>query len=197
MTSPRKTDHYSRKAKKEGYAARAVYKLEELDKKYLHIGSGYRVLNLGASPGSWMQYVSKKIASSGLQVGVDVEDVGVPIPSNTVFLKQNIFELHAENLAEYGPNFDLVISDMAPKTTGVRLRDHTRSIQLCEKARELALQMLKPGGSFLCKMYQGSETKPFLEGLREAFDRVFSQKPQASTSQSREVFVVALKRLAR
>ena len=192
MTRKGRSDRFYQKAKSEGYTARSVYKLEEIDQKYRLFRKGHLILDLGASPGSWMQYLSGRVGEKGLIVGVDRNlPRQAPVPSSR-FLQRDVFDVSAEELRGIVNAFDAVVSDLAARTTGDRDGDHTRSMALCGRALELALQTLKPGGAFVCKMFQGGGSKVFLDGIRKHFDMVKTQKPSASRGESREVFVVAL-----
>ncbi|MFH1016686.1 MAG: RlmE family RNA methyltransferase [Pseudomonadota bacterium] len=192
MTPARKPDFYYRKAKREGLVARSVFKLKELDEKYRLIRPGFKVLDLGASPGSWLDYVSGIIGDGGLAIGVDQNPLRETLRPNMRFLKNDVFTIELAQLREFSPEFDVVISDLAPATTGDRDGDHVRSVELCEKAKSLALQLLAAGGSFVCKMFQGAQTKDFVESLRPNFAQVKIQKPEASRDESREIYIVAL-----
>lgn len=187
-------DTFYRKAKSEGFAARSVFKLSELDQKYKLFRPGQKVLDLGAAPGSWMQYVSGRVGENGFVVGVDRNPVRAELPSNCRFIQADVFSLLSADLAAQYGKFDLVISDLAPQTTGNREGDHARSAELCRRALELVKDLLVPGGSFVCKMYQGGESRDFLARLKKRFKNAKTQKPQASRSESRELFFVGLGR---
>jgi 23S rRNA (uridine2552-2'-O)-methyltransferase len=183
------TDRFYRQAKADGFAARSVFKLEELDSKFRLFRPGQAVLDLGAAPGSWMQYVSEKVGEAGRVVAVDRNAIRTTLPGNCTFLQADVLSLKA---GELGDEFDLVISDLAPQTTGNREGDHARSVELCRKALELARALLADGGSFVCKMYQWEESRGFLEELRKDFKTAKTQKPKASRAESREMFFVGI-----
>jgi len=186
-------DHYFKKAKKENYAARSAFKLEEIDQKVNLLNSGDRILDLGAAPGSWSQYASKKIGPSGKIVGIDLQDVNITLP-NALFVKGDILEMG--NDLENGALKDIVpaqtvLSDMAPKTTGIKLTDQLRSLALCEMALWIAKNTLAPGGNFVCKIFSSGDTMAFQKDLRNSFEKVKIVRPKSTRKESKEVFFVA------
>ncbi len=183
----KRPDHYYAKAKKRGFAARSIFKLEELNEKFRLIRPGMRVLDLGSAPGSWLQYVAKEVGEEGEVLGIDLDPLHIPLPPHAHFVRTDIVHWDSSTHA----SFDVVLSDMAPKTTGNRIGDHLKSIGLCEFALDVVLRVLRPSGDFVCKMYQGEDSKAFLEKLNSHFKDVKSQKPSASRRESREVFFVA------
>src|SRR5262245_9718259 len=132
-------DHFFKKAKSENYAARSVYKLEEIQKKHRLLRAGDTILDLGASPGSWSQYASKVIGQGGRLIGIDLKPVNLSLP-NAEFLEADALKFDFDAfLAERGlERFDVVISDMAPSTTGIKFTDQARSTELCEMALTVA-----------------------------------------------------------
>jgi 23S rRNA (uridine2552-2'-O)-methyltransferase len=187
-------DHYFHRAKKEHYLARAVYKLEEIQKKYKLIRAGDRVLDLGAFPGSWLQLSSVIIGPSGRALGVDIKKLEHQFPRHVTTLERDIFEADVldELASGYGP-FDVVMSDMAPSTSGVRVADSARSALLVERAMEIARHTLKPGGHFLAKIFQGSEFHELLAEVKKQFEWVKVVKPDASRKTSREIYILAMR----
>ena len=135
-------DHFYFKAKKENYPARSVYKLKEIDKKYRIIKKGYSILDLGAAPGSWAKYCSEIIGSNGLVIGIDKENVKMQLPDNVTFFKQDVNNLDLEKIKSTSSSFDVVLSDMAPATTGMRDVDQIRSLELVQKAFSIAKELL-------------------------------------------------------
>ncbi len=186
-------DHYSELAKREGYPARSVYKLKEAQKKYGLIKRGDVVLDLGCSPGSWSKYSSSIVGKEGLVVGIDVSDVEFSAP-NFKFLKRDVFEVTVEELSELSPKgyFDVVLSDMAPSTTGDRTVDHFRSLRLAERALELASQLLRPGGNFMVKVFEGERFPKFRTLVSEVFSKIKLFRPKSTRSFSKEIFVLGL-----
>jgi 23S rRNA (uridine2552-2'-O)-methyltransferase len=187
-------DHYFHRAKKENYLARAVYKLEEIQKKYRLLRQGDRVLDLGAAPGSWLQFTSGIVGPAGRVVGVDIKKIEHVFPKNVVILQRDIFEQDfiEEMKSSHGP-FDAVLSDMAPSTSGIRSADSARSALLFEQAFNLALETLKPQGHFLAKIFQGSDFHTLLQEVKKRFEWVKVVKPDASRKTSKEIYICAMR----
>lgn len=186
------TDHFVALAKKEGYRSRAVYKLAELDTKEQLFKPGDYVIELGASPGSWSQYISEKIGAHGQLLAIDI------LPMDTfanVHFIQGDFNDESTYQAIAGfsneRQADLVISDMAPNITGNSSLDAPRAIHLAELACELACETLNSPGTFLTKVFQGSGFNEYTKMLRGHFEKVKVHKPKASRQRSREVYIVA------
>lgn len=187
-------DHYFKKAKKENFAARSVFKLEEIDQRYKIFKTGQTVLDLGASPGSWSQYASKKVGAQGKVLGVDLSPVNVKL-ANAVFLQADLRDLHLEEVFnEYGfhPPFDLVLSDMAPKTTGIRLTDQVRSFELCELALDIARRYLKPGGHFVCKLFHSDDFSKLRDEIKKSFSKFEAVRPDSTRKISKEIFLIGI-----
>ena len=186
-------DAYNRRAKDQGYAARSVFKLEELDSKFRLLRRGDRVLDLGACPGSWSQYALGKVGPGGLLVSVDLQPLRADLPG-AVVLEDDVFALEPEQLAEVtdgrAPPFDAVISDMAPSTTGTPFRDHVASVELCDRALLLASRMLVPGGVFVGKVFMGEDEPALRQRIKERFDKVGALKPKGTRNRSVEIFLV-------
>jgi 23S rRNA (uridine2552-2'-O)-methyltransferase len=182
-------DAYFLKAREAGYAARSIFKLEEIDKKLHLFRRGMRVLDLGCKPGSWLQYALNVVGTQGAVVGIDRDPLPHPIPGARV-LVGDIYTATDEALLTDLKAFDVVMSDMAPDTTGIRATDQARSAALFEEALGRAERLLTPGGSFVGKIFQG----PDLEGLRKRMRARFSDvrlvKPDGSRAQSIEVYLV-------
>lgn len=187
-------DHYFLKAKQEQYPARSVYKLKEIDKRFRIFKPGQRVLDLGAAPGSWLLGAAEKIGPNGLVVGADIKTTDTKFPANVFFYQEDVFnrsEAFEALLREKAP-FHVVMSDMAPSTTGHRGTDQARSAALCDEALAVALSYLVKGGSFVVKVFMGPDVKAYSETMRAYFSQVRSFKPQSSRSESMETFYVAL-----
>jgi len=192
--SRKRADHWTRKAKDEGYAARSVYKLVEIDKRFPVFAPGQRVLDLGCSPGSWSRYARKRIGSGGELVGIDLTEVP-DFPGHQHVA--SILEIGREVLlAPLGGAPDLVLSDMAPFTTGTRLTDHVNQLELARMAADVAIDCLAPGGHFIVKVFDGEDAHAYVQSLRPHFGRVRRIKPEATRDESVEFFVVCLSRLA-
>lgn len=187
-------DHYFRKAKDENYAARSVFKLEEIDKKFKMFKPRQVVLDLGASPGSWSQYASQKVGPDGKVLGVDLKAVTVNL-KNAVFIEADLRDLTLEDIFKqhgFQPPFDLVLSDMAPSTTGIRFTDQARSMELCELALDVARRFLRPGGHFVCKLFHSDEFTKLRDEIKKDFQRFEAVKPDSTRKISKEIFLVGL-----
>lgn len=187
-------DHFFKKAKEQNFAARSVFKLEEIDQKYKLIKAGQKILDLGASPGSWSQYCSKKIGPQGKILGVDLSPVTVKLP-NAVFIQADLFDLNLSTIfLEHGfdGKFDVVLSDMAPKTTGIRNTDQARSLALCELALQKADEFLKPGGHFVCKLFHSDEFTHLKNEIKKRFQKAEAMKPDSTRSISKEIFLIGI-----
>lgn len=192
--SRKRADHWTRKAKDEGYAARSVYKLVEIDKRFPVFARGQRVLDLGCAPGSWSLYARKRIGSGGELVGIDLTEVP-DFPGHQHVA--SILEIGREVLlAPLGGAPDLVLSDMAPFTTGTRLTDHVNQLELARMAADVAIDCLAPGGHFIVKVFDGEDAHAYVQSLRPHFGRVRRIKPEATRDESVEFFVVCLGRAA-
>ncbi len=188
------TDHYTERAKKERYPARSVFKLKEAQKKFRLIKKGDRVLDLGCSPGSWLLYAAELTGRRGRVLGIDLKAIPIKLPPQTETLTADILTIDRAwlNKQELGNRFDVVLSDMAPATTGNKGLDAARSFQLCQAALGIAEMVLKPGGSFICKIFQGEEFKEFSDMVRNRFKRNKIFKPLSSRKESKEIFVVGM-----
>jgi 23S rRNA (uridine2552-2'-O)-methyltransferase len=186
-------DYYSRKAKEENFAARSVYKLQEIDEKYHVLKGAKQVMDLGASPGSWSQYVSKKLGNQARIFSIDLNPLSQNIP-NVTFVIADILQVDLIQLAKnhgFENPFDVVISDMAPKTTGIRITDQARSYELCLMALEVAKKVLKVQGHFICKMFDSDEFQNFKNELQKHFKKVNVLRPKSTRKESKEVFFIA------
>ncbi len=182
-------DPYVAAARKQGWRSRAAFKLLELDQKFALLKPGLSVLDLGAAPGGWSQVAVRQGAAR--VVGLDLLPID-PIPGATMLQGDfNDPEMPARLIEALGGGADLVLSDMAPNTTGHAATDHVRIIALAELALDLALQVLRPGGGFVAKVFQGGSEKHMLTPLKHAFTTVRHAKPPASRKQSSELYVVA------
>ena len=188
----RKPDHYSRRARAEGFAARSIYKIEEIDRRTRLFKSGMRVLDLGAAPGSWLQYISKAVGPKGRVVGVDQREVRAPVPQTVRIVQGDVFETTPESLmGDTGP-FHVVVSDMAPSTSGSRFTDHVRSVELCDRALDLSQHVLRAGGSFVCKVFEGEDIPALIGRVRSRFEHLKRIKPRGTRDESVELYVIGL-----
>lgn len=184
-------DTYFKKAKKENYPARSVYKLKEMDKKFHLLGPGLKVLDLGAAPGSWTSYAASKTGEQGLVLAVDLHELQISFPDHVLFVQGDIFDEESEArlmIQKHAP-YDLVLSDMAPKTTGVRFTDQARSFHLAMEALLLGEKFLKPQGALVVKILEGPDIQDLQKRMRSDFGRVKHFKPKSSRSESREIFL--------
>ena len=183
-------DPYVAEARKQGWRSRAAFKLLELDDKFGLIRKGARVVDLGAAPGGWTQVAVKRGAASVLALDL------LPIdPIHGAVVLQGDFSdaaMPERLVAELGGAADLVLSDMAPNTTGHGATDHIRIVALAEMALDFAIQVLAPGGAFVAKVFQGGSEKAILDVLKRNFASVKHAKPPASRKESSELYVVAM-----
>lgn len=197
MSGPNKRpqDHYARRAKRDGFPARSVYKLEEIDKRTRLLRPGARVLDLGASPGSWTMYAAERVGKHGRVLGLDLAPHRGELPENARIEVRDIYTVTAEELGGPG-SFDVVLSDMAPKTTGQRDIDKARSHELFLAALRIARDVLAPGGGFVGKIFQGPDFKAAEKSVGELFAETRIIRPEATRDVSYEVFLAGLKRRA-
>lgn len=190
-------DYYAKKAKKEKYPARSIYKLEEVQRKYKFLRRGDSVLDLGCSPGSWSLYASEVVGSDGVVVGVDLQETDLsPRPGGApiFWLQQDIMEPELIPLVrKFRPAFKALISDLAPKTTGNRWSDSQKSLRLVRHTLKLAETLLLPGGHYIVKVFQGEDFPEFVKEMKQRFAMVKVVKPQSSRVESREIFVLGMK----
>lgn len=188
-------DPYVARAQSEGYRARSAYKLVEIDERYHLLAPGQRVVDLGAAPGGWSQVAARRVGSTDSDprvVAIDYLDMA-PLPG-VVILKKDFLDEDAPVAIEEalgGARADVVLSDMAAPTTGHRQTDHLRTIHLCEVAAEFASDVLKPGGHFVAKVFQGGTEGELLTNLKRTFTSVHHVKPPASRARSVELYLVA------
>lgn len=184
-------DHLTRKAKSEGYPARSVYKLEEIQKKFRIIKKNDHVLDLGCAPGSWMLYASKQVGNRGKVFGVDLKKVDIKLPENVIAIQDNILQMTDENFLDTGKGISVVLSDMAPATTGRKDVDAMRSFELCQMALDVAEQILVGNGVFVCKIFQGNEFSSFQKKVKKKFKNCKIFKPESCRKQSKEIYIIA------
>lgn len=214
-------DHWTLRAKKEGYPARSVYKLEEIVRKFgllKGLGGGHgavsgdgisggrgsaanagatergpAILDVGAAPGSWSLWLLRQMKGRGSLVAVDIQDLGIaPADPNFSFLKGSILDEPVRARARGRGPYDLVVSDAAPATSGNRLVDQARSEELVEAVMGLAIEVLAPGGALVMKIFQGGEEKRLISELRGHFAQARAFKPEACRAESFETYLVAV-----
>lgn len=185
-----KPDAFAIRAKEEGYSARSVYKLSEMDKRFKILRRGQRVVDLGCAPGSWSEYAIERVTPGGAVVGIDLTPVSIP---GGTFLVRSIFDITAEELATLlGGKPQVVLSDMAPLTTGARDADHWAQIEIARGAFDVAVDLLAPGGHFVIKIFDGPDAKALELDIRKRFTEFKRAKPEAVRQNSREFYMVAL-----
>jgi 23S rRNA (uridine2552-2'-O)-methyltransferase len=182
-------DKFHQQAQRAGFRARAVFKLQELDDARPLFKLGDRVLDLGCAPGSWLQYAGTRVGPTGKLVGIDRTEI--PGVAGARLMVGDVFTVTPEALRGELAAFDVVMSDMAPDTTGVRHLDQARSEALFERALELAELLLAPGGNFVGKLFQGPEFKALIDRCRRGFAEVKQVKPESSRQFSIEQYIVA------
>lgn len=183
----KRPDRWTEMAKEAGYAARSVYKLEEIERRFQVLRKTRRVLDLGCAPGSWSQYVRRQRPHVTL-MGIDIQNVE-SYPG--IFLQQSILDTTPDIfLTQLGGVADLVISDMAPNTSGDRFTDHLRQVELVQMAVSTILGVLRQNGTFVAKVFDGEDAHPFVLSLSEHFTKVRRVKPVAVRNESVEFFVV-------
>jgi 23S rRNA (uridine2552-2'-O)-methyltransferase len=183
-------DPYVAAAKREGYRSRAAFKLIEIADKHKLLKRGGVVIDLGAAPGGWSQIAAQRVGAAGKVVAIDILDMP-PLPGVQFAVMDFMSDDAPQRLREMaGGPADLVVSDMAPNTTGHRETDHLRIIAMAEAALAFAVDVLKPGGAFLCKVRQGGSEKSLLDVLKRHFAKVSHVKPPSSRADSTEMYVV-------
>ena len=185
-------DRFFQKAKKEGLRARSAYKLDEIQRRFHLLRPGGRVLDLGAAPGGWCQIAAREVGRDGFVLGLDLEAIpALPPPTLTwvadAFSPALLERLRSEGQAPY----DAVLSDLAPKTSGIRSADEARSLALSERALNLALQVLRPSGAFVVKVFMGGDFDGFLKLCKQSFAETKIVRPEATVARgSKEVYLV-------
>lgn len=196
MTKPYKVkDPYFLKAKKKGYRARSAFKLLDIQDKFHILEPDQRVLDLGSAPGSFLQVIAEIIGPQGRAIGIDLQDIDPFDVPNISLMKGDIYQ--SRELIKildqgYFLPLDVVTSDLAPKTSGIRDIDQSKSLDLTRQAYEIALLSLKPGGAFVGKVFQSAELDIFIKEAKKHFKKVTTFKPKATRDRSFETYVIAL-----
>jgi 23S rRNA (uridine2552-2'-O)-methyltransferase len=187
-------DYYFKKAKKENYPARSVYKLEEAQLKYKFLKGGQRVLDLGCHPGSWSLYAAQILGERGMVVAADLQRTSLVVQKPHAEIQWLCYDVYSEEFVDFlkknWQGFHVVLSDMAPHTTGSQYADHQQSLQLARRVLELAALFLHENGTLYCKVFQGEDFPEFLQACKPLFATVKVVKPKSSRTESREVFVL-------
>lgn len=192
MSNFKVKDHYFNKAKSENFMARSVYKLEEIDEKYKILKPGMLVVDFGYHPGSWIQYTSRIIGDEGRVVGIDVREVNKKLSGvkNVRVYQKDIFDIYDLKQLDVDGQFDVVLSDMAPNTTGIKSLDQDRSLNLVESVFGLLPKFLKPGGHFVIKVFDSQHAQNYLKEQKNLFKEFHYLKPKSTRSISKEFFVI-------
>ena len=187
-------DYYFKKAKKENYPARSVYKLEEAQQKHRFLKAGQRVLDLGCHPGSWSLYTAGIVGQTGVVVGVDLQRTDLVSQKPDAEIRWLCYDVFSDELVAYlrqqWPGFHVVLSDMAPRTTGSQYADHQHSLRLVRRVLELSNLFLHANGTLYCKVFQGEDFPELLRECKPMFATVKVVKPKSSRQESREVFLL-------
>ena len=187
----RKKDFFTQKAKEEGYPARSVYKLQEIDEKFGLLQKGFFVLDLGAAPGSWLLYIANKVSMTGKVVAVDILDLNIKPLNNTIFIKRDVLVDDFFDEPLLNQSFDVVVSDMAPNTTGLLELDVANCLELTQKALDVSLKVLTKGGDFVCKIFEGPGTDNFVKEVKGYFQMIKRYRPRAVRRGSKEFYLIA------
>jgi 23S rRNA (uridine2552-2'-O)-methyltransferase len=188
-------DHFTRDAKQRGFPARSVVKLEEIDRRVRLLRTGQHVLDLGAAPGSWSMYAASRIGDRGKLLAIDLNPLAVVLPPHATVRVADLFSIDLHDLALFAP-YDVVLSDMAPKTSGTREADQARSFDLFMRALDIASDLLKGGGNFVGKIFMGPGFPEAKRAVKSRFLTERTMRPEATRDTSFEIFLVGLGRIA-
>jgi 23S rRNA (uridine2552-2'-O)-methyltransferase len=186
-----KPDAKTKAAKAQGFPARSVFKLEEIDRRMRLFKGGQKVLDLGAAPGSWSLYASQKVGPSGRVFAIDLQDIRQAFPPNVKVLQGDALTLENASLSEFAP-YDVVLSDMAPNTSGSKVRDHAYSFELCMRALDVAYALGKPGSHFVAKIFMSEDFQAARKVAGERYEKCQVIRPEGTRRESSEVFIVGL-----
>jgi 23S rRNA (uridine2552-2'-O)-methyltransferase len=187
----KRPDRFTREAKERGFPARSVFKLEEIDRKVSLLRKGQRVLDLGAAPGSWSLYAAEKIGPSGKLLSIDLNPLAKAGPSHMTFRTGDALAIDSADLALFAP-YDVVLSDMAPNTTGTREADQAKSFELFARALDVAGALLRPGGKFVGKIFMGPDFPEAKKRVKALFETERAIRPAGTRESSFEIFLVGL-----
>jgi 23S rRNA (uridine2552-2'-O)-methyltransferase len=186
-----KPDAKTKAAKAQGFPARSVFKLEEIDRRVRLLKGGQKVLDLGAAPGSWSLYASKKVGPSGKVLAIDLQAISQAFPPNVKVLQGDALTLENASLSELAP-YDVVLSDMAPNTSGSKIRDQAYSFELCMRALNVAYALGKPGSHFVAKIFMSDDFTEARRVTGERYEKCQVIRPEGTRAQSSEVFIVGM-----
>jgi 23S rRNA (uridine2552-2'-O)-methyltransferase len=188
-----KPDRYTRAAKEAGFPARSVFKLEEIDRRVRLLRPGMRVLDLGAAPGSWSMYAAQRIGGAGKLLAIDIHPLTITLPNHALFEERDVFAVGDDVLCRFAP-YDVVLSDMAPNTTGSRVTDQTRSFELFMRALAVAVVQSAVGGSFVGKIFMSNDLPEAREEIRRHFVSERLIRPEGTRAGSMEIFLLGIGR---
>jgi 23S rRNA (uridine2552-2'-O)-methyltransferase len=186
-----KPDAKTMEARKLGYPARSVFKLQEIDRRMRLLRAGQNVLDLGAAPGSWSLYASERVGPTGHVYAIDIKPIQQVFGENVKVLEGDALSLDSEVLAAFAP-YDVVMSDMAPNTSGSKFQDQARSTELFLRALQVAVEFGKPGSHFTAKIFMSGDYKAAEMDVRKAYESVKTIRPEGTRNVSTEVFVVGM-----
>jgi len=186
-----KPDARTKAAKAQGFPARSVFKLEEIDRRVKLLRAGQKVLDLGAAPGSWSLYASQKIGPSGRVLAIDLQEIRQAFPPNVRVARGDALTIETAELSAFAP-YDVVLSDMAPNTSGSKVRDQAGSLELCLRALDVALALGKVGSHFVAKIFMSGDFQVARKIAGERYEKCQVIRPEGTRQQSTEVFIVGL-----
>lgn len=186
-----KIDARTKQAKAQGYPARSVFKLEEIDRRVRLFKGGQRVIDLGAAPGSWSLYASQKVGPGGRVLAIDLQAITQGFAPNVTVEQGDALALSNEQLSQFAP-YDVVLSDMAPNTSGSKVRDQAYSFELCMRAMDVALALGKPGSHFVAKIFMSGDFQAARKAAGERYEKVQVIRPEGTRNVSTEVFIVGM-----
>lgn len=186
-----KPDARTKAAKARGFPARSVFKLEEIDRRVKLLRSGQKVLDLGAAPGSWSLYASQKVGPSGRVLAIDLQPINQRFAPNVQVVQGDALTLADSSMTQFAP-YDVVLSDMAPSTSGSKVRDGAYSFELCMRALDVALAIGKPGSHFVAKIFMSEDFQQARKVAGDRYERCQVIRPEGTRQQSTEVFIVGL-----
>ncbi|HEY3255806.1 MAG TPA: RlmE family RNA methyltransferase [Polyangiaceae bacterium] len=186
-----KPDARTKAAKAQGFPARSVFKLEEIDRRVKLLRGGQKVLDLGAAPGSWSLYASQKVGPGGRVLAIDLQEIRQAFPPNVKVAQGDALTIESAALSEFAP-YDVVLSDMAPNTSGSKIRDQAGSLELCLRALDVARALGKVGSHFVAKIFMSGDFQVARKIAGERYDKCQVIRPEGTRQQSTEVFIVGL-----
>ncbi len=184
-------DHLTQRAKAENYPARSIYKLEEIQNKFKIMKKNDQVLDLGCAPGSWLLYAARQVGGRGRVFGIDLKAIEIKLPDNVIAVKDNILNLDNDSFLNKNTGFNVILSDMAPATTGRKDVDALKSFELCNMALTVADDFLAQNGHFVCKIFQGNDFNVFQKNVKSKFKECKIFKPDSCRKQSKEIYIIA------